>query len=100
MKSAVECLAILVNPMNSEIYMFPLQRTENDKQDPYVEYKTTFEHIEKIRSNFCALYIESGMNDIFPILFELDMEGSLKGAILRVIIYINLIFHFRLFFNF
>ena len=84
-RSAVECLAILVNPMNGEIFIFP-PKQENEKDSSYIEYKTTFEHIEKIKQNFVTLFNQFGMNEIFPVLFECDMEGSLKGAILRVIL--------------
>lgn len=82
-KSAIDCLAIFVNPMNGDIFVFPSQKSEAEKQD-YAEFKTPFEHINTIRSQFCQQFIESGMNDIFPVLFEVDSEGSLKSAVLRV----------------
>lgn len=83
-KSAVECLAILVNPMNGEIFLFPTHRNEMDKDMQYLEFKTTFEHIETIKENLCLLFNESGMGETLSVLFECDNEGSLKGAILRV----------------
>lgn len=87
-KSAVECLAISLNPMNGDILPFPLQKfndmNNQSKNDPYIEYKTTFEHIEKIKSNFMSQFIQEAIYDILPVLFELDNDVSLKSAILRV----------------
>lgn len=84
-KSAIECLAIFVNPMNGEIFNFPLQRVgESEREINYMEYKTTFEHIFKINQNFCLLFNECAIGEAFGVLFECDMDGSLKGAILRV----------------
>lgn len=90
-KSSVECLAIIVNPMNGEIFPFPMHRSDNEKDFSYSEFKTTFEYVDKIKQIFCSLYLESGMSEIFSVLYECDTDGSLKGAILRVciIFYLN-----------
>jgi hypothetical protein len=84
-KSAIECIAIFCNPMNGEVFSFPIQRIgDGEKEINYLEYKTTFEHIFKINQNFCLLFNDYNIGEAFSVLFECDMDGTLKGAILRV----------------
>ena len=87
-KSCVECLAILVHPMNGEIQPFPFSRNENldNKFDTYNEYKTTFSHIETLKKNFLSIVIDNNINDIFPVLYELDNDISLKSAVLKILL--------------
>lgn len=87
-KSCVECLAILINPMNGDIYPFPLLRNDNNetKFDGYNDFKTTFSHIDTIRRHFINIFSENSINEILPILYELDNDLSLKSAILKIIL--------------
>ncbi len=89
-KSVIECLTILINPMNGDVQPFPISRNENidNKYEVYNEYKTTFSTIEGLRRSFIALLLENGILEILPILYELDNQVSLKLAILKIILQI------------
>jgi hypothetical protein len=89
-KSVIECLTILINPMNGEIQTFPISRNENidNRYELYNEYKTTFSTIEGLRRNFITVLLENNILDILPILYELDNQISLKLAILKIILQI------------
>ena len=98
-KSAVECLSILIHPMNGEIVNLPLFRLEPDKillensnnnnymlniVDQYNEYKPSFELINIIKKSFLVNFIDLGINDILVVLFEIDNETNFKVNILKI----------------
>lgn len=74
--------------MNGEINYFPFMRNEaaENKFEGYNEFKTAFSHLETLKRNFLNLFIENGINDVLPVLFELDNDFSLKSAILKIIL--------------
>jgi hypothetical protein len=74
--------------MNGDIYSFPLLRNENNenKFEGYNDYKTAHSHIETLKRHFLNLFAENNINEIFPVLYELDNDASLKSAILKIIL--------------
>lgn len=87
-KSCVECLAILIHPMNGDIYSFPMMRNEalENRFEGYNEFKTPFSHIETLKRHFMSIFAEENIHEILPSLFELDNDASLRGAILKIIL--------------
>ena len=84
----MECLAILIHPMNGDILAFPLMRNESieNRFEGYNEFKTPFSNIETLRRHFMTIFIDENINDVLPSLFELDNDASLRGAILKIIL--------------
>lgn len=87
-KSCVECLAILIHPMNGDIYSFPLMRNENNENrfEGYNEFKTPFSHIETLRRHFMTTFVEENINEILPSLYELENDNSLRSAVLKIVL--------------
>lgn len=83
-KSSIESLAVLINPMNGDVFSFPFFKQENEKEISYLEYKTTFEHLNQIKESFFVQMSQSGLTETLPVLYECDSDGTLRGAILRV----------------
>lgn len=63
-------------------------RNENaeNKFEGFNDFKTAFSHLETLKRNFLNLFIENGINEVLPVLFELDNDYSLKSAILKIIL--------------
>ena len=74
--------------MNGEIHSFPFMRSENseNKFDGFNDFKTAFSHLETLKRIFINLFVENGINDVLPVLFELDNDYSLKSAILKILL--------------
>ncbi len=74
--------------MNGDILAFPLMRNESieNRFEGYNEFKTPFSNIETLRRHFMTIFIDENINDVFPSLFELDNDASLRGAILKIIL--------------
>jgi len=74
--------------MNGEINSFPFMRNENaeNKFEGFNDFKTAFSHLETLKRNFLSLFVEHGINEVLPVLFELDNDFSLKSAILKIIL--------------
>jgi hypothetical protein len=85
-KSCVDCLAIVLNPNNGDIQAFPLIRSDNDKFEGYNEFKTIFSHIETVKRNFLNIFMENGIYDILPVLYELDNDIAIKTSILKILL--------------
>lgn len=63
-------------------------RNENaeNKFEGFNDVKTAFSHLETLKRNFLSLFVEQGINEVLPVLFELDNDYSLKSAILKIIL--------------
>ena len=74
--------------MNGDIYTFPLMRNEiiETRNDGYNDFKTSFSHIETIKRHFLSVFSEENIHEIFPSLYELDNDNSLRSAILKIIL--------------
>lgn len=87
-KSCLECLVILIFPINGDIHTFPFLRNENmeNKFDGYNDVKTAFSHIELLKKHCFQVCIEEKIFDLLPTLYESENDPSIKATILKIIL--------------
>ena len=87
-KSCLECIGILIHPINGEIHSFPFLRNENleNRFEGYNEVKTAFSHIDLLKKHFFTVSKNENIFDLLPKLYELENEIALKSTILKIIL--------------
>ncbi len=87
-KSCLECLGILIHPINGEIHSFPFLRNEAIEQrfEGYNEVKTAFSYIDLLKKHFFTICKNENIFDILPKLYELENEIGLKNTILKLML--------------
>ena len=87
-KSCLECLGILIHPINGEIHSFPFLRNEAIEQrfEGYNEVKTAFSYIDLLKKHFFTICKNENIFDILPKLYELENETGLKNTILKLML--------------
>ena len=87
-KSCLECLGILIHPINGEIHSFPFLKNESIEQrfEGYNEVKTAFSYIDLLKKHFFTICKTENIFDILPKLYDLENEIGLKNTILKLIL--------------
>ena len=87
-KNSLECLGILIHPINGEINYFPFLRNEEveRKFEGYNEVKTAFSYIDLLKKHFFTVCKQENIFEILPKLYDLDNEIGLKYTILKIIL--------------
>ena len=87
-KSCLECLGILIHPINGEIHSFPFLRNEAIEQrfEGYNEVKTAFSYIDLLKKHFFTICKNENIFEILPKLYELENETGLKNTILKLML--------------
>ena len=87
-KSCLECLAILIFPINGDIHAFPFLRNENmeNKFDGYNDVKTAFSHIELLKKHCFQVCLDEKIFELFPTLYESENDASIKATILKILL--------------
>jgi hypothetical protein len=77
----------VVHPVNGDVNAFPLIRNENmEKYDGYNDFKSAFSHIDTVKRTFLNMFIENGIYDILPVLYELENDIAVKTAVLKILL--------------
>ena len=87
-KSCLECLGILIHPINGEIHSFPFLRNEAIEQrfEGYNDVKTAFSYIDLLKKHFFTICKSENIFEILPKLYDLENEISLKITILKLML--------------
>ena len=87
-KSCLECLGILIHPINGEIHSFPFLRNEAIEQrfEGYNEVKTAFSYIDLLKKHFFTICKSENIFEILPKLYEVENEVGLKNTILKLML--------------
>ena len=87
-KSCLECLGILIHPINGEIHSFPFLRNEaiEARFEGYNEVKTAFSYIDLLKKHFFTICKNENIFDILPKLYELENEMGLKNTLLKLML--------------
>ena len=87
-KSCLECLGILIHPINGEIHSFPFLRNEAIEQrfEGYNDVKTAFSYIDLLKKHFFTICKSENIFDILPKLYDLENEIGLKNTILKLML--------------
>ena len=87
-KSCLECLGILIHPINGEIHSFPFLRNEAIEQrfEGYNEVKTAFSYIDLLKKHFFTICKSENIFEILPKLYEIENEVGLKNTILKLML--------------
>ena len=89
-KSCLECLGILIHPINGVIHSFPFLRNDQIEQrfEGYNEIKTAFSYIDLLKKHFFAICKKEKIFEILPKLYELENEIGLKKTILKLMLHL------------
>ena len=87
-KSCLECLGILIHPINGEIHSFPFLRNEAIEQrfEGYNDVKTAFSYIDLLKKHFFTICKSENIFEILPKLYDLENEIGLKNTILKLML--------------
>ena len=87
-KSCLECLGILIHPINGEIHSFPFLRNEVIEQrfEGYNDVKTAFSYIDLLKKHFFTICKSENIFEILPKLYDLENEIGLKNTILKLML--------------
>ena len=87
-KSCLECLGILIHPINGEIHSFPFLRNEVIEQrfEGYNDVKTAFSYIDLLKKHFFTICKSENIFEILPKLYDLEDEIGLKNTILKLML--------------
>ena len=87
-KSCLECLGILIHPINGEIHSFPFLRNEAIEQrfEGYNEVKTAFSYIDLLKKHFFTICKNENIFEILPKLYDLENEIGYKNTILKLML--------------
>ena len=87
-KSSLECLGILIHPINGEIHYFPFLRNQaiEHKFEGYNEVKTAFSYIDLLKKHFFTICKTENIFEILPKLYDLENEIGLKNTILKIML--------------
>ncbi len=87
-KSCLECLGILIHPINGEIHSFPFLRNEAIEQrfEGYNDVKTAFSYIDLLKKHFFTICKTENIFEILPKLYDLENEIGLKNTILKIML--------------
>ena len=87
-KACIECLGILIHPINGEVCPFPFLRNDNIEKhfEGYNEVKTAFTYIDMVKKQFFNVCKSEGILEILPKLYDLENDIGLKNTILKIIL--------------
>lgn len=87
-KACIDCIVLLIFPINGEIHPFPILRNETmeNKFDDYNDVKTAFSHIELLKKHLLQLCADEHMFDVLSIIYDLENDTPLKISILKILL--------------